>query len=79
MPVLDLSLILIAGIFCLIMFGILAFCLRERKHTLNKLVSSTESDQAEDSRVAIVLFGSIIVGAVLALITMYLVFFRQWE
>ena len=75
---LDFSLILIAGIFCAIMFGILAFCLHERKQTLKKVVSSAKSDQAEDSRVAIVLFGSIIVGAVLALITMYLVFFRQW-
>ncbi|MEO8104564.1 MAG: hypothetical protein ABI790_18770 [Betaproteobacteria bacterium] len=75
---LDLSLILIAAIFCLIMAGILAFCLRTRKHTLANLTDDAERDRAEDSRVAVVLFGAIIVGALLALITMYLVFFRQW-
>ena len=76
---LSASLILILGIFCAIMFGVLAFCLRERKRTLADPVSTVERDQAEDTRVAMVLFGSIIVGALLALITMYLVFFRQWE
>ena len=76
---LDASLILIIGIFCAIMFGVLAFCIRERKRTLARRTSGIEQDQAEDARVAVVLFGAIIVGALLALITMYLVFFRQWE
>ena len=76
---LSVSLFLIIGIFCAIMFGVLGFCLRERKRTLANQVSSVEKDQAEDARVAVVLFGAIIVGALLALITMYLVFFRQWE
>ena len=76
---LSISLILIIGIFCAIMFAVLGFCLRERKRTLTDHVGSVESDQAGDARVAVVLFGAIIVGAVLALITMYLVFFRQWE
>ena len=76
---LGVSLILIIGIFCAIMFGVLAFCLRERKRTLANPVSSVETDQAEDARVAVVLFGSIVVGALLALITMYLVFFMHWE
>ena len=76
---LDASLILIIGIFCAIMFGVLAFCIRERKRTLARRTGGIEQDQAEDARVAVVLFGAIIVGALLALITMYLVFFRQWE
>ncbi len=35
-------------------------------------------DEAADNRVAMVLFGAIIAGALLALITAYLVFFRDW-
>lgn len=35
-------------------------------------------DQAADNRVAMVLFGTIIGGAALALLTGYLVFFRDW-
>ena len=75
---LSASLIAIIGIFTAIMFGVLAFCLRTRRRTLARNAASTEQDQAEDTRVAVVLFGAIVVGAALALITMYLVFFRQW-
>ena len=77
---LSISLILIIGIFCAIMFGVLAFCLRARKRALADEaagVNSIEKDQAEDARVAVVLFGAIAVGAVLALIAMYLMFFRS--
>lgn len=76
---LDASLIAIIGIFCAIMFGVLGFCLRERKSARANRTNNIERDYAQDTRVAIVLFGAIIAGAVLALITMYLVFFRQWE
>ena len=75
---LSASLIAIIGVFTAIMFGVLAFCLRTRRLTLARNAASTEQDQAEDTRVAVVLFGAIVVGAALALITMYLVFFRQW-
>ncbi len=75
---LSTSLIVIIGLFSAIMFGVLAFCLRTRQRTLARNAPSIEQDQAEDARVAVVLFGAIVVGAVLALITMYLVFFRQW-
>jgi uncharacterized membrane protein len=75
---LSASLIAIIGIFTAIMFGVLAFCIGTRKRTLARNASDAEQDQAEDTRVAAVLFGAIVVGAVLALITMYLVFFRQW-
>jgi hypothetical protein len=76
---LDASLIAIIGVFCAIMFGVLGFCLRERKSARARSARDTKIDHAQDTRVAVVLFGAIIVGAVLALITMYLVFFRQWE
>jgi heme/copper-type cytochrome/quinol oxidase subunit 2 len=76
---LDASLIAIIGVFCAIMFGVLGFCLRERRRARANRSGNTDVDHAQDTRVAIVLFGAIIVGAVLALITMYLVFFRQWE
>ena len=76
---LSVSLFAIIGIFCALMFGVLAFCLRARKRSLASQVRSIENDHAEDARIAVVLFGAIIVGALLALITMYLVFFRQWE
>ncbi len=76
---LSTSLILIIGIFSAIMFGVLAFCLQMRKRTLARQAINLAQDHVEDTRVAIVLFGAIIVGAALALITMYLVFFRQWE
>ncbi len=91
------SLLIVFFSFCLLMAGVLAFCLRERRkidgignpakrdaitgetgeigphdHT------SSPDDAEQDSRVAIVLFGSIIAGALLALITGYLVFGKTW-
>ncbi len=72
------SLIVILLVFVGIMFGVLAFCLRERKRALaNKAVDARRDEQA-DNRVAMVLFGGILVGALLALITAYVVFFRTY-
>lgn len=89
------SLLAVFLAFCLLMAGVLAFCLRERRkmdgignpaqvdpstgdiRPHDHVVSPNDAD--DDSRVALVLFGSIIAGALLALITGYLVFFREWK
>ena len=88
------SLLVVFLLFCLLMAGVLAFCLRERRkidgignpakrdaytgdiRPQDHVASPNDAEQ--DSRVAIVLFGSIIAGALLALITAYLVFGRTW-
>ena len=88
------SLLLVFFAFCLLMAGVLAFCIRERRkvdgignpayadpitgeiHPNHYAESST--DAGDDERVAIILFGSIFAGALLALMTGYLVFFREW-
>jgi hypothetical protein len=89
---LNISLIGVFLAFCILMAGVLAFCLRERRkvdgleqsldgtHEPVNLLSgpSSSEDEAADNRVATVLFGTIILGALLALITGYLVFFRDW-
>jgi hypothetical protein len=82
--------------FCVLMGGVLAFCLRERRKIdgLDSLANvpidprqepthrasgpGSVEDETADNRVALVLFGTIIIGALLALITAYLVFFRDW-
>ena len=68
--------------FCTIMGGVLMFCIRERRLVdgLKRPAPLTPAAiQTEDSRVVLVLFGAIIAGAALALITGYLVFFREWN
>lgn len=88
------SLLVVFLLFCLLMAGVLAFCLRERRkidgfgnnakrdaytgdiRPQDHVASPNDAEQ--DSRVAIVLFGSIIAGALLALITAYLVFGKTW-
>lgn len=80
--------------FCLLMGGVLAFCLHERRKidglgrngvrrtaddTPIKDLIAGPTDEADDNRVAMVLFGTIVIGALLALITGYLVFFRTWS
>jgi hypothetical protein len=91
---LVISLLVVFFSFCLLMAGVLAFCLRERrkidgignavernavKGEMNpSLEFASREDAEQDSRVAIVLFGSIIAGALLALITAYLVFGIVW-
>lgn len=72
------SLIVILLVFVGIMFGVLGFCLRERKRALANQAVDARRDEQADNRVAVVLFGGILVGAVLALITAYVVFFRTY-
>ena len=93
---LTFSLIFIFVAFCMLMAGVLAFCLRERRKIdglenlqqkgdhrkagamITQQFTANPQDTADDNRVAIVLFGTIIGGAALALISGYLVFFRDW-
>ena len=72
------SLIIILLVFVGIMFGVLGFCLRERKRALANQAVDARRDEQADNRVAMVLFGGILVGALLALITAYVVFFRTY-
>jgi hypothetical protein len=93
------SLLIVFLVFCLLMAGVLAFCLHERRK-IDGLGSNTlrsggarhapeetpiqeliagPTDETDDNRVAMVLFGTIVAGALLALITGYLVFFRAWN
>lgn len=72
------SLIVILLVFVGIMFGVLGFCLRERKRALANQAVDARRDEQADNRVAMVLFGGILVGALLALITAYVVFFRTY-
>ncbi len=79
MLALSLSVVFLA--FCLIMGGVLMFCIRERRMVdsiENPPQMSAEMMEVEDGRIVKVLFGAIIAGAALALITGYLVFFRTW-
>lgn len=73
------SLIAILLAFFAIMVGVLVFCLRERKRVLLVRIVDPRRDEDDDNRVAVVIFGAIIVGAMLALVTAYVVFFRQWS
>lgn len=106
---LTFSLLIIFLLFCVMMAGVLAFCLRERRrssrgtqdatidHSTNGYLSApspdatrpqpislhspmpNQADEDDDQRVAMTLFGSIFLGALLAIITGYLVFFREWN
>lgn len=73
------SLVAILLAFFAIMVGVLVFCLRERKRVLLVRIVDPRRDEDDDNRVAVVIFGAIIVGAMLALVTAYVVFFRQWS
>jgi heme/copper-type cytochrome/quinol oxidase subunit 2 len=77
------SLVIVFLAFCLIMGAVLMYCIRERRMIdgLDGEVTppqSAEAMESEDNRIVVVLFGAIIMGALLALITGYLVFFRTW-
>lgn len=106
---LTFSLLIIFLLFCVMMAGVLAFCLRERRRSSHGTQDATvdhstngyfpastsgdsrpqpislhspmpnQADDDDDQRVAITLFGSIFLGALLAIITGYLVFFREWN
>ncbi len=68
--------------FCLIMGAVLMFCIKERRMVDgldNTPPMKAEVIEAEDSRIVKVLFSAMIAGAVLALITGYLVFFLSWD
>lgn len=71
-------------IFCVVLAIVLGVAIKERRtwHDLatGKDVSGTqEAGQASDTRVALVIFGSIILGALLAIVVGYLVFFSGLE
>lgn len=67
-------------VFCIVLGVVLAVAIRERRtwHDLSTgqdREASREAGEASDTRVAIVIFGSIIIGALLAIAVGYLVFF----
>ena len=71
-------------VFCIVLGVVLAVAIRERRawHDLSTgqdRDGSAEAGQASDTRVAMVIFGSIILGALLALAVGYLVFFSGLE
>ncbi len=74
----DISLLTILLAFSAIMAGVLGFCLRERRRVTasGTQASDPQSDRDADQRVALTLFGGIISGILLALLTAYLMFFR---
>ncbi|MEI6738583.1 MAG: hypothetical protein WCL29_08920 [Pseudomonadota bacterium] len=68
--------------YCFIMGAVLMFCIRKRRMVdglENSPPITAETIEVEDGRIVKVLFGAMIAGAVLALITGYLVFFRSWD
>jgi hypothetical protein len=79
---LEVSLLMVFLAFCAIMGAVLMFCIRERR-LIDGLTSvapmSAEAIENEDNRLVQVLFGAIVAGAMLALITGYLVFVRDWN
>jgi hypothetical protein len=82
MSSLEISLLLVFLAFCIIMGAVLTFCIRERRMIdgLNNVPpASAEAIESEDERLVKVLFGAIVAGALLALITGYLVFIRDWN
>ena len=71
-------------IFCIVLAVVLAVAIRERRawHDLSTGKDRTgtqEAGQASDTRIALVIFGSIILGALLAIAVGYLVFFSGLE
>ena len=66
--------------FIAVMAVVMVFCFRERHlwhdgKTGQDLSGSPSAEQASDTRIAIVIFGGIIAGALLAILVGYLVFF----
>jgi len=77
---LDFWLIAAFSAFIAVMALVLAACFRERRlwhdgKSGNNVTGTPAAEQASDTRIAIVIFGAIIVGALLALLVGYLVFF----
>jgi hypothetical protein len=71
-------------IFCVVLALVLGVAIKERRawHDLatgKDIEGSREAGEASDTRVALVIFGSIIIGALLAIAVGYLVFFSGLE
>ncbi len=79
------SLVAVFVAFCLIMAAVLIYCIHQRrlidglKHTTPSTTEFAKMIAANDSQIVKVLFLAIFAGALLALITGYLVFIRTWE
>ena len=69
----KLALIIVA--FMILMGGVLWLAFRERRMGRDIAVDDTAAQAASDGRVLAVIFGSIIGGMLLTLVTAYLVFF----
>ena len=69
----KLALVIVA--FMILMGGVLWLAFRERKAGRDIAVDDTAAQAASDGRVLLVIFGSIMGGMFLMLITAYLVFF----
>jgi hypothetical protein len=70
--------------FCIVLAIVFTVAVRERRawHNLatgKDVEGSREAQQKSDTRILLVIFGSIIIGALLALIVGYLVFFSGLE
>jgi hypothetical protein len=74
---LEASLVLVFLAFCAIMGSVLMFCIRARKRAqaADMAQGSDAAVASDDERILLVLFGAILAGAALALVTGYLVFF----
>jgi hypothetical protein len=82
---LSISLALVFIAFCVLMGAVLGYCIRERRavegsgrDARSHAHRTPQEMERQDQRIVLVLFGAIIGGAALALITGYLVFFRSW-
>ena len=62
--------------FFALMIGVLVYCLRTRKIALSGMVDAGRVNNG-GNRMAYIFMAAIIAGALLALITAYLVFFRK--
>ncbi len=79
------SLIAVFVGFCLIMGAVLMFCIRQRRlidgleGTVPATAEHAELVASKDKQIIRVLFVAIFAGAVLALVTGYLVFVQTWD
>lgn len=73
----ELGLVAILGVFVALMAGVLWLCLRGRRRAVatEHEAPNPSRDEAEDNRVAMVIFGAILVGAALAIAAGLLLFY----
>lgn len=81
---LNAGLIIAFLVFCAVLALVLGVSIRERRawhdlQTGKDVPGTREAGEASDTRVAIVIFGGIILGALLAIAVGYLVFFSGLE